>query len=284
MLLPLRQHCTLLMNTVVLSMRSFAFFAAAFVWTALITVCGTVLLPFRREIAVTYLEYWARGIFLLLRTIVGITYEIRGQEHLDRLRNEKRPTLFVCGHQSAWETIAFHLLVRDPCFFMKQELSRIPFYGWLAQKVGMISIDRGKGSIPVKRLVDVHFPTAIERMRRGQHIIYFPAGTRVPVGKKQVLHPLVFRLYERTRELEHAQTMLVALNSGLCWPRTGPLRPGKITVCLTVVPNGLNRKDFLDHIAEINAIQSFLPGGRCSTVLQDLHTYKTNYRLFSLCS
>lgn len=249
-------------------LRTLLFFASAFLWTVLITVCGTVLLILPRTFTVHYLRMWASVVLWLLRVVVGIRHEIRGAEHLQGLWNDSRPALFLCGHQSAWETVIFHLLVRDPCFFMKQELMRIPFYGWLAWKVGMISISRDRNPATLKRFIKVHFPRAIEHMQRGQSIIFFPAGTRVPVGKKQELHLLVHKLYEEAGK-KGFPTYIVALNSGACWPKDGDLHPGEITLCVESIPARLNRDEFEKEIQGINTIQSFLPHGARQEALQE---------------
>ena len=248
------------MNSLKPRLRTLLFFASAFLWTALITIFGTVLLVLPRGITVHYLRMWASGTLWLLHVIGGITHEIRGVEHLQELWKDARPALFLCGHQSAWETIVFHLLVRDPCFFMKRELMRIPFYGWLAWKVGMISISRERDPATLKKFLKVHFPLALERMQRGQSAIFFPAGTRVPVGKHQELYPLVHKLYERTSAL-NLPTFIVALNSGACWPKNGDLQPGEIVLCIKPIPPHLGKKDFEKTIDTINTIQAFLPHG-----------------------
>ncbi len=257
------------MNIIESRLRTLLFFASAFLWTTLITVCGTVLLVLPRSITVHYLRMWASGTLWLLRVIGGITHEIRGVEHLQELWNSSRPALFLCGHQSAWETIVFHLLVRDPCFFMKRELMRIPFYGWLAWKVGMISIARDRSASTLKRLLKHRFPLAIKRMQRGQSAIFFPAGTRVPVGKRQELHLLVHKLYEQAGE-HGFPTFIVALNSGACWPKKGNLHQGEISICIESIPSGLSKHEFAKELTAINTIQAYLPYGTHQEALRGI--------------
>ncbi len=97
-------------------------------------------------------------------------------------------------------------------------------------------------------------------MQRGQSAIFFPAGTRVPVGKRQELYLLVHKLYEQTSKC-NLPTFIVALNSGACWPKAGDLQPGKIVLCIEPIPPHLNKKDFEQTIEIINTIQAFLPHG-----------------------
>jgi hypothetical protein len=106
-------------------------------------------------------------------------------------------------------------------------------------------------------------------MRRGQSIIFFPAGTRVSVGRKQELHLFVHKLYENVSK-GGFQTYVVALNSGACWPKDGDLHPGEITLCIESIPAGLNRDEFEKEIQGINTIQSFLPHGARQEALQEV--------------
>ena len=64
---------------------------------------------------------WAKGLVWLLRTIVGIRMEIRGLQHI-----AAGPVLVASKHQSAWETVIFHLLLDDPVMIIKRELFWIP--------------------------------------------------------------------------------------------------------------------------------------------------------------
>lgn len=238
-------------------LRTVAFFTVALLWTTSITVCGTILLPLPRLVTVHYLRMWASVVLWLVRVIVGVSYEVRGTGHLRTLRIGDIPALFLCGHQSAWETIIFHLLVKDPCFFMKRELILIPFYGWLALKVGMISIKRDTGTKTLRKLLNNDFPLAITRMRRGQSVIFFPAGTRVPVGKNQELHTFVFALYKEVSAVGHP-VYIGALNSGKCWPKKGPLRPGTITLMIHPMASGLSKNEFTARLGAINTLQDYL--------------------------
>ena len=41
----------------------------------------------------------------------------------------------------------------DTCFVMKQELMRLPFFGWYAWKTGMIAVDRAAHAKALKDMV-----------------------------------------------------------------------------------------------------------------------------------
>ena len=85
-------------------------------------------------------KLWIRFSLFLMRILLGLTYEIRGQDFLP-----KTPFLVASKHQSAWETIAFFGIFPDPIFFLKKSLMNIPFLGWGLQKIEMIPVDRNQG-------------------------------------------------------------------------------------------------------------------------------------------
>ena len=65
---------------------------------------------------------WARAVLAGLRPLCGITVEITGREHLPA----RGPALVASQHQSAFDTIVWLLLVPNPAYVLKQELTRIP--------------------------------------------------------------------------------------------------------------------------------------------------------------
>ena len=54
----------------------------------------------------------------------------------------ERAAIFAFKHQSAWETLATHLLVPGAAIVLKRELIQIPLFGWCLLHAGMIRIDR----------------------------------------------------------------------------------------------------------------------------------------------
>ena len=93
-------------------------------------------------------KLWAYVSLNLLKITTGITYEVRGLENLD-----KNSSLISSKHQSAWETIAFWVLVDEPVYLLKRELLFIPFFGWFLFRLGMISIDRKRGRNQLESIV-----------------------------------------------------------------------------------------------------------------------------------
>src|SRR5260370_212239 len=127
--------------------RAFPFNFAFFAWTAIL---GTIGLPFLftpRAVTMRFGRFWAAGVLVLLRLIVGLGHEVRG---LDRL--PRRGCIIAMKHQSAWDALVLPVGLGDPAVVVKRELLLLPFYGWLARRAGDIAIDaqrrgarRGRG-------------------------------------------------------------------------------------------------------------------------------------------
>ena len=109
----------------------------------------------------------------LLRTVCGITVELRGLEKIP-----PGPLLVASKHQSLWETFALVPLFADPAFILKRELMWLPFFGWYAWKAEMIPVDRGARS---QALAAISARARIE-LARDRQIVIFPEGTRRPPG------------------------------------------------------------------------------------------------------
>ncbi|MDX2259507.1 MAG: lysophospholipid acyltransferase family protein [Hyphomicrobiaceae bacterium] len=214
-------------------LRSRLFNALFYLTTALFLVLGSPLLLAPRAWAMAGLRAHARASLLLMRLVVGTRFEIRGRENLP-----SGPVLVASKHQSAWETFALIPLFSDPAMVMKAELGRIPLYGWFSRKFEHLLIERDKGAAALKRLMK----DARQRAAEGRQIVIFPEGTRQPPGAGPDYKPGAAALYECL----DLPCVPVALNSGLYWPRTSPLRyPGTIIVeFLPPLPPGLPRKAF----------------------------------------
>ncbi len=184
---------------------------------------------------------WCRSCIWLIKTLLGINYEIRGLEHLSG-----KPVIIASKHQSAWETLVFNTIILDCAYVVKRELLWFPFFGWFLSRLGMIGIDRSGGAFALKRLV----ADCKERLESGRSIIIFPQGTRTPPGAKQPYLPGTAALYTQCK----VPVVPTALNSGIFWPRRTFLkRPGTVTLeFLPPIVPGMERREFSKHLeAEI---------------------------------
>ena len=165
---------------------------------------------------------WARGVLGLLRWLTGIKHVVQGVENLPT-----SPALIVCNHQSAWETIAFLLLVPDVAIVTKIELLKIPVFGSYLKRSPMIPIDRDSGSKAIRKMIE----DGQAAVRDGRSILIFPEGTRQAPGTRIE--------FKRGVELLASKLGLpivpVAMNSGEYWlPGQKPKKPG--TIVLHVLP------------------------------------------------
>jgi len=232
------------MNHTVLWIRSAVFNVLFFAFTILLLLLA---LPFlvipTSEIALWVARTWSRGVFFMLRWVVGLRWELRGPREL------LRPGILVASkHQSAWDTIVFFLLFDRPTYVMKQELMRIPIYGWLSHRQGHIAVDRKAGAGAIRGLLRA----AKAAFEQGRAIVIFPQGTRVPPGTKAPYQPGIVGLYSALG----VPVVPVALNSGLFWGRRSFIkRPGTIVIeVLPEIPPGRDRAEFLrDMEARIEA-------------------------------
>lgn len=219
--------------------RSAAFNVAASIWTlALVLVAGIcLLLPPAAILSVS--RIWMAGVQLLLRHLVGLDHEVRGLSNMP-----PGPAIYAFKHQSAWETMATHLLLPDAAIALKRELMQIPLFGWCLRRSGMIGIDRSGRVRALRSLVE----GARAAFARGVSVIIFPEGHRTPPGRHAPYHPGVAALY-----LQLGRPVVpVAHNSGLFWGRRSFVkRPGRIVVqFLEPIEPGLDRKAFM---AELHA-------------------------------
>ena len=215
-------------------LRSLLFNVILYIWTTVLAIAGLPLLLSGQKGSSLVGHVWGRVLLVLLRVLCGLTYEIRGNPDL-----AQGPVLVAAKHQSMWDTIIIPVLLDRPCFVLKQELARIPMFGWYLQRAGMIAVDRRGGATALKRMV----AQAREAIASGRPIVIFPEGTRVEPGKDSPYHPGVAALYSQL----DVPVVPVALNSGLFWSRRSFLKkPGKITIeFLPVIPPGLPRRQFL---------------------------------------
>jgi 1-acyl-sn-glycerol-3-phosphate acyltransferase len=174
---------------------------------------------------------------LLLSRLFGLKLEVRGREHLPQ-----GGALIAAKHQSMWETFALFALFDQPAFVYKQELGKIPLFGFYLRKFGMIPIDR-KGGRSALRQLATKTRAAIDA---GQQVIIFPEGTRREPGAPP---DYKFGVAMSYGEIKRPVTP-IALNSGLFWSdyawrgHTGTI----IVEVLPPIPPGLPPKAFFEEL------------------------------------
>jgi 1-acyl-sn-glycerol-3-phosphate acyltransferase len=219
--------------------RAVAFNIAFFAWTAIAGTIGLPLLVAPRSAVMRFGRFWAKGVLVLLRLIVGLDHEIRG---LDRV--PRSACIIAMKHQSAWDTLIPLLVLGDPAAVVKRELLLLPFYGWYAARAGSIWIDRKAGAGALRRMIAAARPIADE----GRPIVIFPEGTRVAPGARLPYQPGVAALYQALA----LPLVPAAVNSGYFWGRRSFVkRPGRIVLeFLEPIPPGLPRRRVMAELEQ----------------------------------
>lgn len=220
-----------------IGVRSLAFNLLAFLWTTLLAIAFLPLLAMPRRFIQSGARLWIRGLLALAASICGLRYRIVGGERIPH-----GPALLAAKHQSAWDTLIFHLICDDPIYVLKRELVHVPLFGWYLHKAGNIGIDRAAGAHSLRAML----PKVKRRLDDGCQVIIFPEGTRTPPGTRRPYQPGVAALYPRFA----VPLLPVALNSGLFWGRRGFRKsPGVITLeVLEPLPAGLDRRLLLREL------------------------------------
>jgi 1-acyl-sn-glycerol-3-phosphate acyltransferase len=223
------------------SIRSRIFDVLLVLWTMILGLFIPFLMLAKNPAWIRkFSRLWTNGILLGLRVIVRLDYNIKGQEN-----RPNDPVLYVCNHQSAWETFAVNSLLTDVAIVMKAELLRYPVFGWYLKHSPMIAIDRSGGAKTLRSMVE----QARKAVADGRSVLIFAEGTRCPVNERRSFKAGVVALY---RELGLI-TVPMAINAGVFWDDDSRLKSdGSITVSfLPPIQPGLSDSEFRDQIQTV---------------------------------
>ena len=209
------------MNKSVLFLRSLLFYVLYMLIVLVFGIVSTASGPF--------LSYMQRhrllttAGMLIIRALslsCGVKIKIDGLENIPQ-----GPCVVLSKHQSTWEVFLLQRLFMPVSTILKQELLKIPFFGWGIRLMHPIAIDR---SNPRQAMVQV-MQQGKTRLAEGNRVVIYPEGTRVPHGK-------VGRYGRSGAALAieaGVPVVPVAHNSGYCWPaRQFMKRPGTIHVVI----------------------------------------------------
>ena len=187
--------------------------SALIVWVLVLVV---LLASFETRYRVAQL--WVRFNLWSVQVLCGLKYEVQGLEHIP-----ERNGVVLCKHQSAWETLALQTIFPPVVFLLKQELLKIPFWGWAMSALDPIAIDRSAKSAALKKVLR----DGEERLKQGRWVVIFPEGTRVAPGERGHYNASGAMLAQRAG----CPVVPVAHNAGIYWGAKAFLKyPGTIHV------------------------------------------------------
>jgi 1-acyl-sn-glycerol-3-phosphate acyltransferase len=221
-------------------LRSLVFFLCQLVLTPLFALIGILSFPLHPIRRYKLISGWALSMMWLMRVILGIRMEVKGAENIP-----KEPSILLCKHQSAWETIALQKVFPPQVWVLKRELLWIPFFGWGLAMTSPIAINRSDGKGAMKQLLK----QGKERLQTGFCVVIFPEGTRIPYGKRgkyKMGGPLL-------AASSGAPVVPIAHNAGKFWPKNSFLKhPGTITMSIgkPFDPAGMKAEEISHRVEE----------------------------------
>ena len=221
-----------------IAFRSYCFYAAFVLWSILVALAMLPLAFAPPDWMFRGVRFWVRGITNLLRWICGVRVEVRGEENVPR-----GAALIAAKHQCTFDALFPIALLPRPILVAKQELARIPLYGWYVLRGGLaMTIDRS-GQAKALRSLLVAGRKALEEERQ---IVIFPEGTRAAIGAPPSYKPGISALYAQS----DAPCIPLATNAGAHWLTGSVLRkPGVIVFeFLPPIPPGLKRDAFMQEL------------------------------------
>ena len=177
--------------------------------------------------------YWSQ---YCLKIILSTKIVIKGK---DNMINDKK-FFIASSHQSMFETFFLQTIFNSPVFILKNELIKIPVFGWYLKKIGSISIKRGKIMRDnLKFFEDIS--KTVQNSKRP--IVIFPQGTRVLPEDRPPFKKGASRIYEKLNIF----CQPIAINSGYVWPKNGIKKTNKVITISILEPikPGLQKEEFL---------------------------------------
>ena len=180
--------------------------------------------------------YWSG---ICLKIFLSTKIIIKGKENI--INNEK--FFIASSHQSMFETFYLQTIFNAPIFIHKNELLKIPVFGWYLKKIGSISVNRNK--ITKDNLGFIQkIKNSLQNSNRP--ILIFPQATRVLPDDRIPFKKGVGRIY---KELG-IKCQPVAINSGRVWQKNNILKLNKsITISiLNPIAPGIDSNNFVTII------------------------------------
>lgn len=209
--------------------------------TALFVLAGAVATLFGMAATRSLVRSWTVFHHGLAKAVLGIDSHVEGEM-------PGGAVLIAVKHESMYETLDMVRIADTPAIVIKRELSRIPAFGWLTRRYGVIPVDRSAGPKALREMV----AAGREAAAAGRAVMIFPEGTRVAHGSAPPLRPGFAGLYRALG----LPVVPVAVDSGRLWTRGLLKKPGTVRFRIgEAIPPGLKREEIERKVhAAINAL------------------------------
>lgn len=228
------------MSWLIAALRSLAFYVLFYGGSALLVVASVVAVTARRGWLRAIVGRWGAWHLWCVENVLGIEVVLEGSL-------PQGPVLIAVKHEAFFEAIDTPRLFAYPAVFAKQELFRIPGWGYSAVVYGLIPVAREEGAKTLRQMLAL----AKERVEQGRPLVIFPEGTRVAHGTRPPLQAGFAGLYKLLR----LPVVPIAVDSGRLYHRLVK-RPGRITYRVgETIPAGLPREEVEARVhAAINVL------------------------------
>jgi 1-acyl-sn-glycerol-3-phosphate acyltransferase len=216
------------LSWLVAALRSLAYYVLFYGVSAVLVVASVVAVTAQRRWLRPVVATWGRWHLWCVENLLGIEVVLDGEL-------PQGPVLIAVKHESFFEAIDTPRLLAYPAVFAKQELFRIPGWGYSALVYGLIPVAREEGAKTLRQMLAV----AKQRVDEGRPLVIFPEGTRVAHGTQPPLQAGFAGLYKLLR----LPVVPIAVDSGRCYHHVVK-RPGRITYKIgEMIPAGLPREE-----------------------------------------
>lgn len=226
-------------------LRNLAFYAVFYSLSVLFVLAGAATLLAGGRGLRTVADRWSACHRLATRLLLGIRVVEEGAR-------PDGPVLYALRHESMFEAIDLPNLLEEPVVFAKEELFRIPGWGRVGKRYGLVPVARSKGASGLRAML----AAARGFVGTGRPLAIFPEGTRVAHGTRKPLQAGFSALYK----LLNLPVTPVAVDSGPLYHRLWK-RSGTITIRFCPpIPPGLPREEIEAQVLDaINALNGTHP-------------------------
>lgn len=222
--------------------RSLAFYAAFYGATVVLLFVAVGAMALGGDRYKGVVRIWSTWHRACARVLLGITADTGPFA-------AQGGVLYAIKHESFFEAIELPHLFPEPAIFAKEQLLRIPIWGAIGTRYGLIAVNRARGASALRAML----AEARRWTADGRPLVIFPEGTRVRHGTQPALQAGFAGLYK----MLGLPVIPVAVDSGPLyhrrWKRSGTIRYrfGE------VIPPGLPRNEMEARVhTAINALNA----------------------------